>query len=317
MGLSRAEFESQSLLHRVDPVAVEGLLNTCPVREIAAEAVLIEPAGGCGVMYLLLAGRLRVHLESPDSDPVALLEAGQSVGELSLIDRKPRSAWVIAAETSRVLEIGKEVFWSLIRASHEVAINLLAILSERLRGNNSAVRASQHLQQEYQRYATLDALTGMYNRRWLSETMPRQVQRCVQDGKPVSLLMVDIDHFKKFNDTHGHAAGDFVLHTVAQRLKENVRPTDLVARYGGEEFTVVLPQADTATALQVAERLRGAIAAEQLVTADGKGLGTVTVSIGIATLPGAAETAVQALLERADQALYRAKNAGRNRCEID
>ena len=126
--------------------------------------------------------------------------------------------------------------------------------------------------------------------------------------------MVDVDHFKRFNDQHGHQAGDFVLFAVAEVLRARLRPTDLVGRYGGEEFTIVLPGTDVAGARVASERVRRAVEELELALPDGRPLPKVSVSLGIAE--AGAETTVAELFEQADQALYRAKANGRNRAEV-
>ncbi|NRF71103.1 diguanylate cyclase [Aquincola sp. S2] len=166
--------------------------------------------------------------------------------------------------------------------------------------------------------ASVDGLTGIANRRVFDEVLARECQRAQRSGPPLSLVMADIDHFKRYNDRHGHQAGDDCLRQVARAIATAVgRVGDLAARYGGEEFAVVLPNTDAAAAALVAERIRAAVAALALPHGASETAACVTVSLGVATLaaqplPGAADTP-QTLLARADQALYRAKAAGRNR----
>jgi diguanylate cyclase (GGDEF)-like protein len=201
----------------------------------------------------------------------------------------------------------------VIRTSHQASLNLLAVLAERLRGNNGTLSESLRLQREFQRHAALDSLTGLNNRRWLDEMIPRQLKRSRFEGQPLSLLMLDIDHFKRLNDQHGHQAGDFALFSVAELLRARLRPTDLLGRYGGEEFTIVLPGTNVAGAKVAAERVRRAVEETALVLPDGKPLPQITVSLGVAQ--AGPETTVAELVEQADRALYRAKANGRNRVE--
>jgi diguanylate cyclase (GGDEF)-like protein len=252
-----------------------------------------------------------VHLGSKENTPVAVVSRGESVGELRLIDNAPPSAFVVAREPCRVLAVGPEAFWGLINASHEFTVNLLGLLSRRLRGNNDTVNESRRLQDEYKRHAAVDGLTGLFNRRRLDEVLPRYTARAHFENNPLTLVMVDVDHFKSFNDTFGHVAGDRVLYEVARILRERCRPSDFVARFGGEEFTVVLPGALLDDALVVADRLRNFIATHTIRLESGVELPAVTASFGLAQLlPG--ETA-GAALTRADEALYEAKRSGRNR----
>lgn len=162
--------------------------------------------------------------------------------------------------------------------------------------------------------AATDALTGLLNRRMLEERLQIEQQRAQRYGKAFSLLMLDIDHFKKINDSYGHLAGDAVLKALASALSQQTRDIDSVARFGGEEFVIVLPETDGDGARVVAERIRTAIAGAPFVLPDGCEIG-VTVSIGIACFPLDAVN-IEVLLERADQALYLSKNTGRNRVSL-
>jgi diguanylate cyclase (GGDEF)-like protein len=155
-----------------------------------------------------------------------------------------------------------------------------------------------------------DPLTGLANRRRLEESLQGEWQRAQRTHTPLSLAMVDIDHFKRYNDRHGHREGDRCLQRVAGQLESNVRDTDLVARYGGEEFAIVMPDTDAIAARDVAERLRLAISAlAEPLAADQ----VVTASVGVATLHGTERHGTDQLVERADGALYEAKRTGRNR----
>jgi two-component system cell cycle response regulator len=176
-------------------------------------------------------------------------------------------------------------------------------------------RLQDRLQQNYQRSLSLaltDELTNLYNRRFLLAHLDELMERVNRDGMSLAVLLFDIDHFKRVNDTYGHAAGDDVLRELAARTIDSVRSVDLVARWGGEEFVVVMPETNLADAAAVAERLRLAVAREPFtVRASGERL-TVSISVGAAA---AAEHGAgrDVLLKRADDALYSAKKGGRNR----
>lgn len=172
------------------------------------------------------------------------------------------------------------------------------------------------LRESLHQAATRDVLTGLYNRRFFDESSQREMLRALRqqakgDYAGLALMMIDIDHFKLFNDTHGHEVGDQVLREVAQVLQSQTRGSDVAARYGGEEFTIVLADITDELALERAQRVRQAV--EQLVLhPSGKDVGTVTISIGVAHFP-LHGTTVDALLLAADKALYEAKRTGRNR----
>ncbi len=171
---------------------------------------------------------------------------------------------------------------------------------------------------DLQRDAALrDGLTGLYNRRFMRETLPRLQAAIARTDAPLCVIMLDLDHFKAVNDTHGHLIGDQTLRAVAEVLEGESRSTDVVARYGGEEFAVLCPRTDLAMGEQVAERLREAI--ESL---DGQALGfpgPQTVSLGLAIQSPSYAASPEQIIDDADAALYRAKHAGRNcvRASVD
>jgi two-component system, cell cycle response regulator len=161
------------------------------------------------------------------------------------------------------------------------------------------------------RMATRDELTGLLNRREFERILTEEDERAQRFGHSLALVMVDIDHFKRVNDTHGHSAGDAVLREVAQRIAAEARSVDRVVRFGGEELVVILVQTDRAGAFEAANRMCTAVELEPIILPDGRKL-DVTVSAGSAALPEDAPTALN-LLNAADRALYAAKDRGRNR----
>ncbi len=162
--------------------------------------------------------------------------------------------------------------------------------------------------------AVTDPLTGLHNRRYFEEALPLEVKRAQRMATPVSLLMMDVDYFKAYNDTHGHPAGDEILRTIGRLVRERVRSTDVPCRYGGEEFAVILPGTSRTDALTLANDLRLIVEAHAFPHEETQPQGRLTISIGVATYPTDASDEV-ALVRAADQALYRAKERGRNRVE--
>ena len=175
-------------------------------------------------------------------------------------------------------------------------------------------RELEEANEKLRRLAVTDGLTGLYNHRYFQEKLDSEVLRAERFNTPMSLLMLDVDYFKKFNDTHGHPAGDEVLKRMAFLLVENVREVDTVARYGGEEFVIILPQTDKAQAMAVAEKIRSIVEETKFPNEQTQPGGQLTTSIGVGSLPDDGHTAAD-ILHKADDALYSAKETGRNRVE--
>ena len=192
---------------------------------------------------------------------------------------------------------------------------LLARVRTQVRKKRYAEKLRDNMQLSIE-MAITDGLTGLHNRRYMESHVSTLVERAATRGKPLSVLVLDIDYFKSVNDTYGHDAGDDVLREFSLRLKKSIRGIDLACRYGGEEFVVVMPDTDMAVAAAVAERVRRGIATEPFPINGGKSAVEVTISIGLAGLSDPIDTAAD-VLKRADQALYRAKRDGRNRVVAD
>jgi len=168
--------------------------------------------------------------------------------------------------------------------------------------------ANRHLHDQ----AITDALTGLYNRRHFQDNLDKEMRRCERDERPLSLLLLDLDHFKQYNDRWGHTQGDEELRRVSAQVTKSVRTTDMAFRYGGEEFAVLLPSCSKEQAAEVAEKIRTAVGAHGHRAGV---LGRTTVSIGVATFPQDGQAA-RSLVDTADGALYAAKAAGRDRVSL-
>ncbi len=161
-----------------------------------------------------------------------------------------------------------------------------------------------------------DALTGLSNRRQFEQALASEIDRVARAGEPALMLMIDVDHFKRVNDRHGHPAGDQVLKCVAETLQECIRPMDTLARFGGEEFAMILPNCPPLFGAAVAERVRAKVAGRAVALAPGQQI-QVTVSIGGAFAPQWVRSSAALWVERADRQLYAAKAEGRNRASLE
>lgn len=303
----------QSALFRdIASEAIGNIFSSCPVRRLKDQEVLLTPGQANRTLYLLLNGRLQVLLSNGDIPTSITLSPGHCVGEMSVIDGHAVSAPVLALSDCELLAVDIDRLWKLVEEHPPLARNLLAIMAERVRSTNQALAESEARAAARQRDALTDALTGAFNRRWLEEMLPRYVQRAQLARRPFALAMLDLDHFKRYNDSWGHAGGDAALRATASLLRTQLRPSDQVARYGGEEFCLLLPDTSIGQACLVADRLIVATA-KHPVSADPP-LPAVSFSLGLAALSG--NQGAGELLKSADAALYRAKQAGRNRYAV-
>ena len=309
----RQNLEHARLFGNVSLESVSHLLDSCHHLDMGRGEHLLEPGAPNSHLYVILEGELRVYLSDRSLPEHAVFGPGDCVGEMSLLDGQAASALVLAAKDTRLVAVPHEILWAMVDCSHGVARNLLALMAGRMRNDNLALITSQNRSLEFEQAASVDALTGIHNRRWLMEAYPRAIARCDRDEQPVCLLIADIDHFKRFNDRFGHLTGDVVLRRVSRQLADGLRAQDLIARYGGEEFLILLPQATGAQALPIAERLRELVAANCALVTEA-GVEAVTVSCGVAEMLPA--ESLEQLTARADAALLRAKENGRDRVEL-
>lgn len=295
---------------KLDDPAFVTLLNQCTYREIQSGEPLLSTEKENQYLYVVVKGRCAIQIGRFEDAPLTTVDPGECVGEMSIIDSRVPSAEVSAIEPTLVLEIEQDILWRMVSASHEVARNLLYIMSERVRYSNLVIVDTMEMQRKYQRFATIDALTGLHNRGWLDDMFSREIKRTERDLLPLCLIMVDVDNFKNFNDQFGHLAGDRALVKVGEGIRAPLRPNDLVARFGGEEFSVLLPETTLEHALIVAERLREHVANIDIGSLDGVMLPGVTISLGIAEYrPG---YDLETIISAADVAMYHAKRDGRD-----
>ena len=292
------------LFQNVAASSLQQLLKEFRACELEASEILLSPFNRNQHLYLLLEGELKVYLGSLDNQPVSTLSPGDCAGEISFIDNDCPSAYVVATQPSLVLRLHRESLIKLFDQSPELMQNLLELLCDRVRKGNRIILDSEQ-------NANVDILTGCFNRRWLEHVYERESTRCAFSHQPMSMLMLDVDHFKAYNDQHGHLAGDYALCLVAHTLRNQLRPKDSMVRYGGEEFVILLPELNSEEARTIGERLRQSL---EQVTSFYSPVGIlpgVTVSIGMAQMQD--KDGLESLIARADAALYKAKQQGRNR----
>ena len=308
--VSRSEFSELAIFKHVAFESVAGYLLGCQVIVIEPGEIVIDKSKTKRNLLIVLSGQLEVQLEAQGGFYTSLLGPGQCAGEMSIFDNQQPSADVYAKERSRLLVITPDRALAMINASHDLCLNFLNMLSQRIRNSNKAVCEENFHIRCIEEHAVVDSLTGLHNRRWLEEMFARELLRCHSGNICLAAFMIDVDYFKDVNDTYGHLAGDQVLTVVANTINHTLRPSDMPVRYGGEEFAVFLPDTTSENARMIAERLRKTIESTQIVLSTGNVL-NVTVSIGYTER--FEDDTVDSIIDRADQALYHAKQNGRNR----
>jgi len=320
-GASHYKTADIQLFQGADTEQISALIAGCPVVRIAAQQQMPDSPHQGGQLFVVLQGALDVtHVDAHNAHGVRLDGAsmrvlpGECVGELSVLDEEVSSDRITARVDSDVLVIDAEVLWKLVDESNNVARNLLRLLSFRVRAANAQLRRRQKVGEFYRQLSMVDGLTGLQNRAWLNDNLPRMVENAHVVNSPLSMIMMDLDHFKQFNDQHGHVSGDHALQVAAKVISGGLRPTDSAARFGGEEIMLLLPNTPQASALLVAQRLCERLRQAVVFSEMHRPLPHITASFGVATLePG---QNAEALISAADAALYRAKADGRDRVAL-
>ncbi len=243
-----------------------------------------------------------------------MAELTRAAHDLGQGDLSARTGLTGSSEVARLGSTFDRMASQLEQHTHHLEHLVDERTSELEASNTTLRRTAEQLteaNEKLEELARTDALTGLFNRRYLKETLQYYFALARRGGRPIALAMLDVDHFKLYNDTHGHPAGDEVLKGVAETMRERVRSTDIPCRYGGEEFAILFPDTDVREAYNVAEFLRQKLEDRPFPNEETQPGGALTVSIGVAGLDPDLRDPVE-LIQRADAALYRAKAQGRN-----
>jgi diguanylate cyclase (GGDEF)-like protein len=269
----------------------------------AIKILLTGQAGLDAVVYAINNAGLHRYISKPWDEP-----------DLRMTVENLLAKWRLEQERERLLDELKRKNQELAALNQSLEQKVVERTREVQAANERLAEINARLQEANERLSQLavtDGLTGLHNHRFFQERLALEVKAHGRSALPLALLMIDVDHFKNYNDRHGHPAGDQVLARVAQILTEGRRANDVVARYGGEEFTVLLVGTPKAAAVEIADRIRAAVAGFAFPHADDQPGRRLTISVGVAVCPDDAGDA-PTLLQAADDALYRAKHAGRN-----
>lgn len=292
---------------------LQGLEERFQILRLQPNHVLLEPGRFNAYLYVLLEGELRVTIARNDAEHLSIVLPGEYVGEISLLDGQTPSAFVITRSVAVVVGINKSTLMEILSRSHSVCMNLMRGQAERFRRHAEMLTAAQNNARRFRAQAETDTLTGLHNRAWFMDVMRTQLNICENANQSVTLAVLDVDHFKRVNDTWGHPVGDSLLKAVADALKTRLRTSDFLARFGGEEFIAVMTGANLVTAIPILNEVRKGVQAIALPVERTEVL-SCTISIGAAEF--AVGETLDALISRADQALYCAKNSGRNQVQV-
>lgn len=298
------------LFQGLDITTAKEFLNHAEHHLLPKGEILLSPRTQNCDLYVVLSGLLSVHLDSPNSDLIATINVGECAGEMSLFDEGTPSAYVVAADDSRILKMSGDMVWDMIDNCEGFAKNFLHLTSSRMRTSNRTMSNSRRIQQHYESKANIDSLTRLHNRRWIDQNLPQAFETCVADKIPLCLMLIDIDYFKKYNDDNGHLAGDACLKAVAEAIRISIRPSDLLGRFGGEEFVILLPDTMLGSCESIAKRIKDEVENAEVTGHKLEILPSVTISIGVTE--SKADTIYEDIFKAADKALYRAKDSGRN-----
>ena len=304
------EIKHTELFRDVADDTLNSILQHTKVRHLDCGDILLTPKHENHHIYLILSGSFGVHFGSHDSPEIRVLGKGVTVGEMSIIDQNLPSAFVIAREPSQVLPIPSDLITNFLAGIHPVARNLLVVLTRWIRANTESMLRHQYTIGELTNHATTDALTGLYNRRWLNNILPALLDQAILTGEPLAVLLLDVDHFKPYNDNLGHLAGDQALVAIGNCLKNSVRTYDYAIRYGGEEFLILLPNTNLNDGVLLAERIRETVEQNIILDPEGRQLPGVTISGGLAVHNP--DSTTKSLIDEADAKMYQAKQQGRN-----
>jgi diguanylate cyclase (GGDEF)-like protein len=302
----------------LDGSEVASVLPHLAARELAEGELLFRQGDEGDELFIIQSGGVRVALALAEGaeHEITRMGPGDFFGEMCIFDSAPRSASCTATAATRLFSLSRQGFSGLIARRPRTALKLmyrmLNVTTQRLRETSGFVTDMVTWGESARKRAVTDELTGAYNRRFLEDSLDGYLAEARQKGRPLSLAMVDLDHFRQINEAHGQAAGDEAIKGVASAFRAALHPGDVVARYGGDEFLLIMPSTDSREAAGRLDGLCGHVAGLGILAHLGGPVSAVTTSIGVASWPEHAED-LPALKAAADAALYRAKEEGRNR----
>jgi diguanylate cyclase (GGDEF)-like protein len=317
-GPASAFLETVGIFSLLDRAEIEGVLAHLASADLSEGELLFREGDEGNELFIIREGGVRVSLNLPDGSDheIARLAPGDFFGEMSIFDSAPRSASCRAVAASSLYSLSKAGFNAIIDQNPRVALKLmyrmLNVTTQRLRDTSSIVSEMVTWGESARKRAVTDELTGVYNRRFLEDSLDGYLAEAREKGAPLSLVMADLDYFRRINELHGQEKGDEALKGMASAFRSSLRATDVIARYGGDEFLLILPSTGPQEAMALMSAVCARLAGLGILAHLGGPLSTVTTSMGVASWPEHAADLL-GLKAAADGALYRAKEEGRNR----
>ena len=276
--------QGSPLFRKVKSSMLASLLMKATRVMLAPEQTLMTPGQQNDRIYIILSGRLRVQVTVYDTNPLALLGAGECVGEMSMFDDDCASSYIIAATDCELLSIPHAEVWAILNESLQASHNMLNILANRVRSSNRVLAENMESMHGYQPLNYVDAITGVYNRRWLSENIVRLTQRHIRNNQRCAFILLKAENLKQFAAQFGSLGSDEAQRTIAQTMLRCLRPNDVATHISEDLFAILLPQTEQENANIVTGRLLAEISQTTIATPSGDALPPITLSVGISQL---------------------------------
>jgi len=281
-------------------------MNTTQIK-LAPGQILLTPGQHNDRIYVVLSGRLRAQLNAGDAKPLALFGMGECVGEMSMFDDNPVSAFVIATTECTLLAIEHKEAWSVLNRSLQASHNMLAMMANRIRSGNRTLAESMRYAQSYEALNYVNPVTCFYNRHWLAENIGRLILRHTMNQQPCAFILMTVDNFGLMVAGFGGLGSEQAQHTIAETILRCLRPNDIAAHIDTDQFAIFLPQTEKDSAQVVAGRLLEEIDQMVIGTPSGEALPAVILSIGVG-LPQSNDT-LDTLIARTLPVMHRAKHS--------
>jgi diguanylate cyclase (GGDEF)-like protein len=297
---------------------VNKIIKSLHYVEHDGEETLFKEGDEGNELFIVMTGKIASYVLLPNGAKreIAEFETGDFFGEMSIFENTHRSATCYTKEKSSLLSLRERDLFELILYNPEIAIKImyrmLNITAERLLDRSEFLSDMVQWGEEARKRAITDELTGIYNRRFLDDSLIDYFENSKNNDKPLSLIMIDIDNFKKYSEIYNQKQVDRIILEVTSVFKEHLREYDIIARYGGDEFMVIMPDTDLTTAFTIAEEIRNAVADMKSADILSKDIDSITISQGISSYPESTDD-LETLRVKADKALYKAKHEGRNK----